>query len=59
MSPNISSDNRALSKFTFSGDSGDSKPVTMKTTMTVADFSGKHLGVSGTIMLSGFLPKCT
>jgi hypothetical protein len=52
------SDNGAISQFTFSGDSGDSKPVTMETTMTVADFSGKGLGASGAIMLSAFLPKC-
>jgi hypothetical protein len=31
----------------------------METAMAVADFSGKHLGVSGAIMLSAFLPKCT
>ena len=59
MSPNIPSDNRAISTFTFSGEEGYSKPVTMETTMTVADFSGKYLGVSGAIMLSAFLPKCT
>jgi hypothetical protein len=51
-------DMRAILKFTFSGDS-DSKSVTMETTMTVADFSEKNLGVSGAIMLSAFLPKCT
>jgi hypothetical protein len=53
-----------ISKFTFSGSwwggtSKFSKPVTMETTMTVADFSEKGLGVSGAIMLSAFLPKCT
>jgi hypothetical protein len=48
----------AISQFTFSGDSGESKPVTMETSMVEADFSGKHLGVSGAIMLSAFLPKC-
>jgi hypothetical protein len=48
----------ALANFTFSGDD-NSKSVTMETTMTVADFSGKGLGVSGAIMLSAFLPKCT
>jgi hypothetical protein len=31
----------------------------METTMTAADFSEKFLGVSGAIMLSAFLPKCT
>jgi hypothetical protein len=50
-------DNGALAKFVFSGDD-NRKSVTMETTITVADFSGKHLGVSGAIMLSAFLPKC-
>jgi hypothetical protein len=49
----------AISQFTFSGDSRDSKPVTMETSMVEADFSGKHLGVSGATMLLAFLPKCT
>jgi hypothetical protein len=61
------SDNRAISKFTFSGDRIESKsvlhdnfvPVTMETSMTEADFSGKNLGNSGAILLSAFLPKCT
>jgi hypothetical protein len=48
----------ALAKFIFTGDD-NSKSVTMQTTMTVADFSAKGLGVSGAIMLSVFLPKCT
>jgi hypothetical protein len=52
-------DNGAISQFTFSGDRSDSKPITMETTMTVADFGGKGLGISGAIMLSAFLPKCT
>jgi hypothetical protein len=51
------SDMGALAKFVFSGDD-NRKSVTMETTMTVADFSRKGLGVSGTIMLSAFLPKC-
>jgi hypothetical protein len=51
-------DNGALAKFVFSGDD-NSKSVTMKTTMTVADFSSKGLGVSGAIMVAAFLPKCT
>jgi hypothetical protein len=51
-------DNGAMSKFTFSGDYSDSKPVTMTTTMTEADFSGKALGVSGSMMVAAFLPKC-
>jgi hypothetical protein len=49
----------AISKFTFSGDYSNSKPVTLETIMAVADFSGKKFGVSGAIMLSAFLPKCT
>jgi hypothetical protein len=49
----------AVSKFTFSGDESYSKSATMETTMAVADFSGRGLGVSGGIMLSAFLPKCT
>jgi hypothetical protein len=49
----------ALSKFTFSGDDSDSRPVTMETSMTTADFSRKGLYASGAIMLSAFLPKCT
>jgi hypothetical protein len=52
-------DNRAISQFTFSGDRKHSKPVTIETSMTEADFSGKDLALSGTIMLSAFLPKCT
>jgi hypothetical protein len=51
--------NRAMSKFTFSGDVRDSTPVTMGTSMAEADFSGKGLGASGAIMLLAFLPKCT
>jgi hypothetical protein len=47
----------ALSKFTFSGDGNT--PVTMETSMIEADFRRKGLGVSGAIMLSAFLPKCT
>jgi hypothetical protein len=49
----------AILKFTFSGDRFDSKPVTMETTMAVADFSGKGFGVSGALMVAAFLPKCT
>jgi hypothetical protein len=48
----------ALSTFTFSGDYDSSRPVTMETTMTEADFSGKELGVSGGMMVAAFLPKC-
>jgi hypothetical protein len=48
----------AMSSFTFGGDDG-CDPVTMETTMVVADFSGKGLGISGAIMFSTFLPKCT
>jgi Ran GTPase-activating protein (RanGAP) involved in mRNA processing and transport len=49
----------AISKFTFSGDHFDSKPVTMETSMVEADFGGKGLGLSGAIMVAAFLPKCT
>jgi hypothetical protein len=49
----------AISTFTFSGDSNDSKPVTMETSMVEADFGGKYLGASGAIMAAAFLPKCT
>ena len=48
-----------MSVFTFDGGYSDSKPVTMKTSMTEADFSGDALRAPGTIMLSAFLPKCT
>jgi hypothetical protein len=48
----------AISHLTFSGND-DSQSITMKTTMVVADFSRKALSVSGAIMLSAFLPKCT
>jgi hypothetical protein len=59
LAPEIA-DNEALAKFVFSAQKwANSKSVTMETSMTVADFSGKGLGVSGTIMLSAFLPKCT
>jgi hypothetical protein len=49
-----------MSKFTFCGGTRGtgSKPVTMETTMTEADFSGKALGLSGGIMAAAFLPKC-
>jgi hypothetical protein len=52
-------DMRAISQFTFSGDYGDSTPVTVETSMVEVDFSGKHLGAPGATMLSAFLPKCT
>ena len=49
---------RAMKKLTISGDEAWSKPVTIETSMTKADFSDKGLGVSGAIMLTAFLPKC-
>ena len=52
---NVISDMGAMSSFTF----GDRQAVTMTTTMTEMDFSGKELGVSEAIMISAFLPKCT
>eukprot|EP00935_MAST-01C_sp_MAST-1C-sp1_P001490 g1490.t1 len=55
----------ALTSLTISGDesgytddSKNSKPVTIETSMTNADFSGKVLGASGAILLAAFLPKC-
>ncbi len=50
--------NGALNKLTISGDSRGSEAVTIETSMTEADFSGKALGASGAIMLAAFLPKC-
>ena len=44
----------ALATITF----GDEQAVTMKTTMTEADFGGKQLGASGAIIVAAFLPKC-
>jgi hypothetical protein len=52
-------DMRAILQFTFSGDSYDSTPVTMETSMVEANFGGKGLGISGAIMVAAFLPKCT
>jgi hypothetical protein len=51
--------NGAISKFKFDVANDSSKSVTMETSMVEADFSGKNLRGSGTIMLSAFLPKCT
>ena len=49
----------ALTSLTISGDhSSQSKPVTIETTMTEADFTGKTLQASGAIMLAAFIPKC-
>jgi hypothetical protein len=53
------SDMGAILQFTFSGDRSDSKPVTMETSMVEADVGGKGLGLSGTIMVAAFIPKCT
>ena len=56
--------NGALVKFTISGDQyydngfKDAPPVTIEASMAEADFSGKHLGTSGAIMIAAFLPKC-
>jgi hypothetical protein len=47
-----------LAKFTFNGDE-KRYSVTMEISMMEADFSRKGLGLSGAIMLSAFLPKCT
>jgi hypothetical protein len=48
-----------LSIFTFRGNGEFSRPIVMDTSMKGADFSGKTLGDSGTIILSAFIPKCT
>ena len=47
--------NGALSKLTFSGDSRNSKPVTVEAGMTEVDCSGKLLMASGAIVLAGWL----
>ena len=47
-----------MTKLTISGDDYNSKPVTIETSMTEADFSGKYLQASGAMMLAAFLPKC-
>ena len=56
-----------MTKLTISGDRyyddyddgwKDAPPVTIEASMTEADFSGKHLGPPGAIMLAAFLPKC-
>ena len=44
----------ALTTITF----GDDEAVTMNTSMTEADFSGKYLEASGAIIVAAFLPKC-
>ena len=46
--------NGALETITF----GDNQAVTMNTSMTEADFSGKYLAASGAIIVAAFLPKC-
>ena len=52
----MNSANRALSKFTFSGDFGRlSKPVTVEVGMTELDCSGKNLGASGAMLLATWL----
>jgi hypothetical protein len=52
---------RSLSSLKFCGNGGargsEGGPVTIDTTMTEADFSGKKLGVSGAIIVSAFIPK--
>ena len=45
----------SLSKFTFSGDHRESKPVTVEVGMTEADFSGALLQQSGAMILAGWL----
>ena len=56
---------RAMAKLTISGEQyweggswKDALAVTIEASMTEADFSRKHLGTSGAIMLAAFIPKC-
>ena len=51
----LDEDNGALSKFTFSGDSGSSTPVTVEVGMTKLDCHGKQLGASGAMILVTWL----
>ena len=37
---------------------GDTQAVSIKATMTAADFSGKALGASDAIIVAAFLSKC-
>ena len=46
---------RSLSKITFGG---ARQLVTMESSMTEADISGKKLGASGAMIVAAFLPKC-
>jgi hypothetical protein len=55
----LQNDMVVLSTFTFSGESDGSQPITLETSMTEANCSNIGLGISGAIMLSAFLPKCT
>jgi hypothetical protein len=48
---------RELVELIVTGKERDSKPVTIDTTLTEADFSGAKLGVSGAIIVSAFIPK--
>ena len=54
MAGDANSNKGALEIITF----GDKQAVTMKTTMTEADFSRKQLGASGAIIVAAFLVKC-
>jgi hypothetical protein len=47
----------SLSKLTFSGDSPQSKPVTVEVGMTEADFSGAILQQSGAMILAAWLKQ--
>ena len=44
-----------MSKLTFSGDFGSSKPVVVEVGMTEADFSGADLGPTGAVILAVWL----
>jgi hypothetical protein len=45
----------SLSKFTFSGDDHESRPLTVEIGMTEADFSGADLGPTGAVILAVWL----
>jgi hypothetical protein len=50
--------NEVLEELSFGNNGGD-HVYTIKTDMSKANLSGMGLGVSGAIMLSAFIPKCT
>jgi hypothetical protein len=54
----IIDENKLLKEITFGGSQSFSIPITMKTDMTEADYSGKVLEWSGCLLLATFLKKC-